>query len=58
MIGGLWDHSNQAAKVAAMPLIGPGLSELNIGSILKFDLKRNNCCASRACEGVTSFRYR
>jgi hypothetical protein len=41
-----------------MPLIGPGLSELNIGSILKFDLKRNNCCASRACEGVTSFRYR
>jgi len=30
-----------------MSLIGPGPGELNIGGILKFGLKRNNCCAAR-----------
>ena len=33
---------NQSAEVAAMPLIDPYADELNIGSILKFDLKGNN----------------
>jgi len=33
---------NQSAEVAAMPLIDPYANELNIGSILKFDLKGNN----------------